>query len=552
MKKVTYTILLFSLFVNATTKAQKTKKKPLNVVWISCEDIDPTLGAYGFTDIKTPNIDRLAGEGVRYTNAYSTVGVCAPSRFSIITGMYPAHIGAQNMRTGDFNNYKSPEEESYKTYIGVKDKTGRNVPEYGVVPPPYVHCFTEYLRTADYYCANNAKCDYNFNAPFTAWDDVSATASYKNVPKGKPFFYVHNFMVTHESRIWMRKDEPLTVKPADVTVPAYFPDIPEVRNDIARKYSNIEEMDRQLGELMDELKKDNLLDNTIIFFWSDHGGPLLRQKRAVGNSGLHVPLIIRYPDKMQAGKIDTSIVSLMDLGPTTLSVLGIVPPEYMDGKAFAGEYKKSKRLFAFGSADRFDERTDMQRSAIDGRFVYIKNFIPELPLVYRNAYREQIAMTRKLLDMNFRKELKGDAAYIFMETKHMEELYDLQKDPFEVHNLASDSAYAQKLFTLRKALADWQLEIGDKGFIPEHDLAELFWPGMIQPETAPVNYEYVKNGTTTLSCATEGASIGYQLENEIGSKHWNLYKAPLTISKNLKINARAVRIGYKTSKITTN
>ena len=179
-------------------------------------------------------------------------------------------------------------------------------------------------------------------------------------------------MVTHESRIWLRKNEPITVNKDILKIPAYYPDIPEVRNDIAIKYSNIQEMDRQVGEIISDLEKNDLLDKTIIFFWSDHGGNLLRQKRAVGNSGLKVPLIIRFPDGYRSGEVDNRIVSLMDLGPTTMSLLGIKPPSFLDGKAFLGKYKTKPRNYAFGSADRFDESTDMQRSVIDGRFVYIK------------------------------------------------------------------------------------------------------------------------------------------------------------------------------------
>lgn len=552
MKKSLLLIVLSLFSFIEILSAQKKQSEALNVIWLSCEDMGPVLGAYGVDAIKTPNIDKLASEGITYTKAYSTVGVCAPSRFSIITGMYAARLGAHNMRTGNFHNYKTPEEITYKTYQEVRDKTGRNVPEYGVVPPSYVKCFTEYLRADDYYCANNFKCDYQFNAPFTAWDEVSDKASYRNAPKGKPFFYVHNFMVTHESRIWLRKDEPLTVKPEDVPVPDYFADIPEVRHDIARKYSNIEEMDRQLGELMKQLEEDDLLDKTIIFFWSDHGGNLLRQKRAVGNSGLHVPLIVRYPDKRKAGNIEDRIVSLMDLGPTTMSLLGIKPPEYFDGKAFAGNFEESPREFAFGSADRFDEHTDMQRSVLDGQFVYIKNFMPQLPLVYRNSYREQIIMNSKLIEMDRQNELDEDAAYIFMKTKPREELYDLKTDPYEVHNLASNPDFKDKLMTYRKALSKWQLEIGDKGFIPEHDLVEQFWPGMLQPETASVTFKTLKKGALSLACDTEGASIGYQINNEIGSKHWNLYTTPLDISKDQKIVARAIKIGFKASEISSN
>ena len=541
-------IISFSMFFGF---AQSKKEKPLNVIWLSTEDMGPLLGAYGVDVIKTPNLDKLAKEGVRYTNAYSTAGVCAPSRFSIITGMYSTRLGAQNMRTGNHHNFHTPEEVTQKTYIGVKDKTGRNVPEYDVVVPANVKCFTEVLREEGYYCANNYKCDYQFNAPFTAWDDVSYSASYKNAPKDKPFFFVRNFLVTHESRMWKRKDEPLTVNPEDVIVPDYFADIPEVRKDIARKYSNIEEMDRQLGEIMKDLEADGLLDSTIIMFWSDHGGNLLRQKRAVGNSGLNVPLIIRYPDKRRAGEVEDRIVSLMDLGPTVMSLLNIKPPIHYDGKAFAGAFEEAPRSFAFGSADRFDEAVDMQRSVLDGRYVYIKNFMPELPLIYRNKYREQITMNAKLIELNRTKKLEGDAAYIFMETKPREELYDLENDPFEVHNIAYDPDQSIRLEKFRKALADWQLEIGDKGFIPEHDLVEMFWPGMIQPVTDDVSFEILKNGKLKLESTTEGASIGYQISDEIGTNQWQLYTEPIEINKNLKLVARAIKIGFKASSITS-
>ena len=315
MYKIKLILSFFLLFYSCSNNL-KVLEKPLNVVWISCEDMGPILGSYGNDIIKTPNLDKLASEGVRYTNAYSTVGVCAPSRFSIITGMYSARLGAHNMRAGDYHNYKTPEQVSYRKNIGVIDKEGKNIPEYEVVPPTYVKPFTEILRTNGYYCANNFKCDYQFNAPFTAWDEVSSTVSYRDAPKDKPFFYVWNTLLTHESRIWERSNQPLTVNPEDIIIPSYFPDIPEVRNDIARKYSNIEAMDKKVGELISQLEEDGLLENTIIMFWSDHGGNLLRQKRAVGNSGLNVPLIIRYPNKMDAGKVDNRIVSLMDLGPT--------------------------------------------------------------------------------------------------------------------------------------------------------------------------------------------------------------------------------------------
>ena len=543
--------MIFTLSFIHVVNGQNTNIKPPNIVWISVEDMGPVLSIYGNEALNTPNIDRLAKEGVKYTNAYATVGVCAPSRFSIITGMYPTRLGAHNMRTGDHNNFKWPEDVKFRQEKGVIDKSGVNIPDYEVVTPSYVKPFTEYLRAEGYYCVNDNKCDYQFNAPFTAWDDVFGGGSYNNAPYGAPFFYVKNYYTTHESRIWMRKDKPITVNPDDIPVPDYYPDIPMVRNDIARKYSNIEALDKEVGQLLEQLKADGVLENSVIFFWSDHGGNLLRQKRAVGDSGLHVPLIIRYPDGYRAGEIENRMVSLMDLGPTVLSMAGIQPPDHMDGKAFEGVFEQPPRKYIFGSADRFDECTDMQRSVLDGRFVYIKNFMPERPLIYRNKYREQIPMNKHLIELDSLDMLKGDAAYIFMKSKPIEELYDLESDPYEVHNLATDSIYSQKLKELRVQLKQWQTSIDDKGFIPEHELIETFWPNMKQPKTDDVLI-ITNEQNLTLSCKTEGASIGFQLGDDIGSKYWQLYTKPVEIKPNEKIRARAIRIGYKASNISNN
>jgi len=542
-------LLLFITFIYSLNSYSKTSDEKLNVIWISCEDMGPVLSSYGVKEISTPNIDKLAEEGIKYTNAYSTVGVCAPSRFSIITGMYPARLGAHNMRTGNFYTYKDPDKLTYKQNKGVVDKSGINVPEYEVVTPTNIKAFTEYLRNENYYCINNNKCDYQFNSPFTAWDEVSGNISYKDRPENTPFFYVKNLMVTHESRIWLRKNEPITVNKDILKIPAYYPDIPEVRNDIAIKYSNIQEMDRQVGEIISDLEKNDLLDKTIIFFWSDHGGNLLRQKRAVGNSGLKVPLIIRFPDGYRSGEVDNRIVSLMDLGPTTMSLLGIKPPSFLDGKAFLGKYKTKPRNYAFGSADRFDESTDMQRSVIDGRFVYIKNFMPELPLIYRNKYREQISMNKKIIQMDRDDELIGDSKYIFMKSKQDEELYDLKFDPYEVDNIANNPDYKDKLIELRNALNTWQYEIDDKGFINESELINEFWPNMIQPITKPVEIT-VSDNVISLKCETKGASIGYQIGAQIGSQNWKLYNKPFDLSSNQKLATRAIKIGYKASTIS--
>jgi N-sulfoglucosamine sulfohydrolase len=263
---------------------------------------------------------------------------------------------------------------------------------------------------------------------------------------------------------------------------------------------------------------------------------------------LHVPLIVRMPNGQMGGTKIDDIVSLMDLGPTVMSLAGIAPPEYMHGRAFLGPHKtKNPHQYAFGSADRFDEAVDMSRSVIDGRFVYIRNFRPELPLIYRNAYREQIEMTKTLIEMDQRGELTGGAAYIFMKTKPVEELYDLHSDPDEIHNLADSPNQQAKLKELRNALSAWQLETGDLGFVPEYDLVNMMWPGMVQPKTDLVKFE-ASGDLLLLTSATEGASIAYQVGEEIGGKFWRLYHQPIPAGK--KVVARAVRIGYKTSEIS--
>ncbi|TKG91973.1 DUF4976 domain-containing protein [Puteibacter caeruleilacunae] len=538
-----YFSLLALLFPAVTLQAQER----YNILWLSCEDIDPSLSCYGAKGIETPNIDRLAKEGIRFDNAYSTVGVCAPSRSSIITGVYPVSMGTHNMRTSHQVLYKGIDGDKYPSFQAVTGKRGRNIPAYSAVPAPEIKCFTEYLRTAGYYCTNNAKCDYQFYPPFTAWDENGFDADYKHTPKGMPFFSVYNHEVTHESRIWKKANDPMLINPKEIDLPDYYPDIEVVRKDVGRKYSNIAELDAQIGLRIKQLEEEGLLNKTIIVFWSDHGGPMLRQKRAVGNTGLHVPLIIRFPDKRYAGTVSKDLVSLMDLAPTMLSVAGIKPPEYMQGHAFLGDYKTEKREAIYGSADRFDEVYDFSRSVINGKFSYIRNFNPGTPLIYRNQYREQIDMTRELIEMDKNGELTGGAAYIFRDQREVEELYDLENDPDEINNLAKDPKYRKQLIKMRKQLAAWQLKIGDKGFIDEYDLVQMFWPGLVQPVTEDVTIKESKK-SIVLSCKTEGASIGYQLDSQIGGKRWMLYTEPLYLKQGQKLVTRAIRYGYQVSK----
>jgi arylsulfatase A-like enzyme len=338
-------VLISFLFLQAQQKSRP------NILWITCEDISPFISAYGDKVVKTPNIDQLAKEGVRYTHVYTTAGVCAPSRSAIITGMYQTSIGTQHMRT-----LTPPQMAKYMP-----------VPAYSAVIPDYVKCFPEYLRKAGYYCTNNEKQDYQFIAPVTVWDENGPTASYRNRPADKPFFSVFNFMITHESQLFSRKDS-LLVDPNAVAVPPYYPDTKTVRQDMAHLFTHIEMMDQQVGELISMLKEDGLYDNTIIFFYSDHGGALPWMKREVLERGTHIPFIIRFPGAKTRGTTNEELISGVDFAPTVLSLAGVKIPSHMQGQAFLGAQKaKTPHKYVFAARDRMDTEYDRVRMVRDNR-----------------------------------------------------------------------------------------------------------------------------------------------------------------------------------------
>ncbi len=501
-----------------------------NVLWITCEDITPALGCYGDRVANTPNIDRLASEGVLYTNAFSVAGVCAPSRHAIITGMYPTSTGGHNMRT--INNL-------------VED-----LPDYGVVLSPGVKCFSEFLRASGYYCTNNQKTDYQFHAPITAWDESDFDAHWRKRPAGKPFFSIVNFITTHESRIWTQRWEPLLVDEDKVPIPPYFPDHPTVRRDVARKYSNIAEMDRQVGIILEQLEQDGLLDSTVIFFYSDHGGMLPREKRELYDTGLRVPLIIRFPKKARAGTVTDELVSFVDFAPTVLSLAGIKIPDYMQGQAFLGPQKPEEpREYIFGARDRMDTEYDMVRAVRDKRFKYMKNYYPELPFVQNIEYRKQIPMMSVLYEYDQEGKFDGKQKFWWRKTKPLEELYDTQEDPYEFNNLADNPEYKDKLEELRNALTGWQGKYGDKGFIPEKELVMEMWGGEIQPLTGVVEFT-VRDDKLVLHSSTEEASIAWQYTDTENPEHWNLYVDPIGLETGKSIRATAIRIGYIQNEVT--
>lgn len=541
MRKLLFLIvcIVFLKGISLYAEGNKNKKHAAadvrpNILWLVTEDISPYIACFGDSTAQTPNLDRLSKEGVRYSNVFDVSGVCAPSRSCLITGMYPSSIGTDNMRT-----------------LQAFSEIG--IPKYSVVLPPQVKMFSELMRRGGYFCTNNAKQDYQFEAPRAGWDESSRTAHWRNRPAGKPFFSVFNFEVTHESQIWAKKNDPLLADPARVPLPPYYPESPVIRNDVARMYSNIMEMDKQVGLILRQLEDDGLLDKTIIFWFSDNGGPLPRGKREIYDSGLHVPMIIRFPDKQHAGTWDRRLISFVDFAPTVLSLAGLSIPEYMQGQAFLGKSKAPEsRKYIYAARDRMDSEYDMVRAVRDNRYKYIKNFQPEKPYIQNIKYRKQMDLMQELLRFEREGKLNEIQKLWFRKTKDREELFDTQNDPFELHNLAGDPRYAAKLKELSTELDKWMKFTGDKGFIPEKKWVESMWPGMIQPVTEAPQFK-TKNEQVSIVCTTPGASISYQVVNagqKLNPRKWMVYTGePLEIKSGQKLVAVAERIGYKSSSI---
>lgn len=520
------------LFLSAISKFVDAQSRP-NIIWITCEDISPFLPSYGDSTIKTPNLSMLASEGIRFTRIFSVYGVCAPARSSIITGMYPNSIGSMDMRTVSVNRDNS------------------FLPNYEAVPPPEVKCFTEYLRAAGYYCTNNAKTDYQFKPPVTAWDENSKTATWRNRAPGQPFFAVFNIEITHESQIWVRQKQPLRVDPAKVKVPPYYPqNNPIIRKDIARMYDNIMLMDDKVGQLLDQLRDDHLIDSTIIFFYSDHGGPIAWYKREPYDRGTLVPFIIRFPDKRASGTTNDELHSFVDLAPTMLSLAGVPVPAYLQGQAFLGTQKPmTPRQYIFTARDRMDGFYDLIRSVRDKQYRYVRNYDPGLIKYSDVNYRKSMPMMKEILRLKDKDSLNASLQQWFS-PKMPEELYDVQKDPYELTNLANDANYSNVLHRMRREEQSWVMQIRDKGFMQEKDLINLMWPGMVQPVTFKPVIENISNQKNEvvlqIKCSTPGASIAYRLNTD-SPEAWHLYSHVITVSAGSTVRTKAIRIGYKES-----
>ena len=517
-----------------------------NILWIVAEDHSPDLGSYGDSYAITPNLDRLATEGTRFTRAFASSPAGGPARSTLITGMYATTLGSHHMRST-------------------------------AVPPAYVRAFPEWLRAAGYYTSNNAKTDYNFSpwlatepnravseAPLGLWDDSSREAHWRNREPDQSFFSVINLGVTHEGQVRLPDDQfaertrSLTADqrhdPVSATLPPYYPDTAVVRENWARYYDLVTVMDGQVGEILAELEADGLADDTIVFFFGDHGRGLSRAKRWVYDSGLQVPLIVRWPGRIEAGSVRKDLVSFLDFAPTLLSLARAPVADHMHGRVFLGEGTEPPPAQLFFTRDRMDKAYDRIRGVRDERYKYIRNFEPGLPYAQPIAFMDEMPMMQEWRRLAAEGALTGPPAQFFAKTKPAEELYDTESDPHEVVNLADDPAYAGQLAVMRGALESWIVETGDLGEVPEAELVSQFRPDGVPPTTEPPKVQ-PQGGTyhgppqVTITCPDDGSTAVFTTDPG-DDPRWRLYMWPFWMG-DPRLRAQCGRLGYFDSDIVS-
>ena len=459
-----------------------------NFLWLTWEDIGPHFGCCGDSYSVTPHVDRLAQQGCVYDNCWASAPVCAPARTAIISGICPTSCGAEHMRS------------------------------FAYLPAGW-KMFPGYLRDAGYFCVNNGKEDYNLHKPEGTWDISVGMVEYVDGPgagaatgrgareagrgpsrgagrggeagvpdpaaghwrmrnPGQPFFAVFNDMTTHESRIFRSAtNQNLVHDPSRAWLAEFEPDIIEMRRDWAQYHDNLTQEDIHHQKRLDELAEDGLLDDTIIIVTSDHGSGVARYKRMPYDSGLHVPLILVFPEKYRhlapkdyvpGGRSDR-LIGTIDLAPTMLSLAGIKPPAWYHGHAFAGQFEAPPRSWLHGMRGRMDERYDLMRSTRDKRYSYIRNYNPHRIYGQHVTYAWSLPSTPVWEKLYQEGKLKAPQT-LFWQTKPAEELYDLQKDKFEVKNLASSPAHKAVLERFRKEHRAYELKVRDVGLLPEGEV----------------------------------------------------------------------------------
>lgn len=428
-----------------------------NVLWIIAEDLGVELGCYGDRLVHSPNLDRLAAEGVRYTHAFTTGPVCSASRSAFMTGMYQTSIGAHHHRSHRNDGYRLPED---------------------------VHVITHYFRRAGYFTANvrtaapgvrgTCKTDWNFQPREKPFDGTD----WNQRQPGQPFFAQVNFSETHRS---FKKAKQNPVDPDQVVLPPYYPDHPVAREDWALYLDTIGHLDRKVGAVLKRLKEEGLDESTIVFFFGDHGRAHVRGKQWLYEGGIHIPLLIRIPERHRVsgqgvpGTVCEGLVSAIDFGPTAMALCGIRIPENIQGRPFLGPRPEARR-FIVAARDRCDETVDCIRCVRTPGYKYIRNFMPERPYTQMNRYKwRQYPVLRLLHELHDQGKLTPVQELFMAPRRPAEELYDLQHDPHEVNNLADSPEHQEVLRELRAKLSTWSRETGDQGRTPEDPRIHEFW-----------------------------------------------------------------------------
>ncbi len=432
-----------------------------NILWILGEDLGVELGAYGY-DVATPNLDRLASEGVLFTRAFTTSPVCSPSRSALMTGMYQTSIGAHNHRSHRDDGYRLPE--------GIR-------------------LLTDILRDAGYYTGNivhltegedepyfrgTGKTDWNFRYDGEPFD----TDRWTDLRENQPFYAQVNFPETHRGADWNEAHEHIdaAVDPKSVVLPPYYPDHPVIRADWAQYLNAVMSLDRKVGFVLDLLERDGLADNTVVMFMGDHGRAMVRGKQWPYDSGLHVPLILRGAPGLEASSVNDELIASIDVTATTLKIAGLSPPLVMSGRVFLGEERDPPRSYVFGGRDRGDETVDRIRTVRDRRYRYIRNYYPERPFLQLNRYKEfTYPAIRVMRELHARGALTPAQAYLLAPERPEEELYDIDADPWEIDSLASDPAHQEALERLRGELEVWIVHTNDQGRFPEPPEVVQYW-----------------------------------------------------------------------------
>jgi uncharacterized sulfatase len=418
------------------------------------EDTGRHQGCYGNDYAHTPNLDRLAEQGCRYTNAFTHAPVCAPSRCGLVTGRYPWTIGSHHMRSK-------------------------------LLSPPRM--FTHELRDAGVHVAWPTKTDFNFETPpdaadtFDDWIDTLGS----DPPDGPAFLY-RNFDITHESKVWdlnphgaqsyAKALEELSADelhdPADAPVPPYLPDPYETRRDLARYHDNLRVQDRQIGRALDALDRAGIADETLVIYLTDHGRGLPREKRWCYDAGVHLPLILRWPGVIEPGSVNDELVAWVDLAPTILSLMGVDIPTDYDGQVFLGDARAEPRAFVYAGRDRMDANFDYVRVVRSKRYHYIRNGFPQLPYASYQWYMEHEPTFQAMRNLHAHGRLEGDAALFMAETKAPEEFFDCDTDPDCLRNLADDPSHRAALERHRSAWDRFAEAVPDLGLLDEQQLID--------------------------------------------------------------------------------